>query len=326
MLNEMKYVYAVYQEKSFTKAARKLFISQPALSNMVKKAEQEIGVPIFDRSTVPLTLTREGEVYIRAIRQIMRTEKNLQTYFDDIRELNTGTLSVGGSSFFCSFVLPDLIGRFSARYPRVSIDLLEGNIKELREGLDNESLDLIIETSVKEDDPTLDTFLYKVETIILAVPVDDPINDRFRAFQIQRDDLRSERLSDCLPTPVPLSAFRELPFVLLKEGNDLSSRSAAMCREAGFSPKVAIRTDQMLTAANIGASGMGALFVRADLLRYLPIADRFCLYALGSERAQRKIFFATKKGRYISSAAKTFLHMAGAVKVSGERRKKEAEP
>ena len=60
MLNEMKYVYAVYQEKSFSKAARKLQVSQPALSKMVRKVEKDIGVIIFDRSTIPVTVTREG--------------------------------------------------------------------------------------------------------------------------------------------------------------------------------------------------------------------------------------------------------------------------
>ena len=66
MLNEMRYVYSVYQEKSFSKAAKKLFISQPALSNMVRKAENEIGAPIFDRSTIPLTVTKEGAYYIKS--------------------------------------------------------------------------------------------------------------------------------------------------------------------------------------------------------------------------------------------------------------------
>ena len=57
MLNEMKYVYAVYQEKSFSKAARKLQVSQPALSKMVRKVEKDIGVIIFDRSTICLLYT-----------------------------------------------------------------------------------------------------------------------------------------------------------------------------------------------------------------------------------------------------------------------------
>ena len=74
MLNEMKYVYAVYQEKSFSKAARKLQVSQPALSKMVRKVEKDIGVIIFDRSTIPVTVTREGAFYIKSIEDIMFIE------------------------------------------------------------------------------------------------------------------------------------------------------------------------------------------------------------------------------------------------------------
>ena len=128
MLKEMRHVYAVYEEKSFSKAAKKMFISQPALSKMIKQAEIEIGVPIFDRSTVPLTLTREGRVYITHIRQIMHLEESLKSYFDDLNNLKTGSLVVGGSSFFCSFVFPKLFGSFSARYPNISLGIREGNI------------------------------------------------------------------------------------------------------------------------------------------------------------------------------------------------------
>ena len=72
MFRELEYVYAVYQERSFTKAARKLYLSQPAISAMVKKAERKIGTPIFDRSTSPLTLTPAGEYYIRQAEKILR--------------------------------------------------------------------------------------------------------------------------------------------------------------------------------------------------------------------------------------------------------------
>ena len=86
MLNEMRYVYSVYQEKSFSKAAKKLFISQPALSNMVRKAENEIGAPIFDRSTIPLTVTKEGAYYIKSIEEILFIQRNMQAYFKDLTE------------------------------------------------------------------------------------------------------------------------------------------------------------------------------------------------------------------------------------------------
>lgn len=90
MLNEMKYVYEVYKEKSFSKAAKKLFISQPALSNMVRKAEKEMGAPIFDRSTIPLTVTKEGAYYIRTVEKILFLERNLERYVQDIAGLQGG--------------------------------------------------------------------------------------------------------------------------------------------------------------------------------------------------------------------------------------------
>ncbi len=314
MLNEIRYIYAVYQERSFTKAAKKLFVSQPALSNIVKKAEQEIGSPIFDRSTIPLTLTREGKFYIDTIKRILQLEKNLNDYFQDIQSLNRGSLSVGGSSFFCSFVLPEMIGKFQRTYPNVSIDLQEGNLNELREAAENEKLDIFIETAVKKDDPKMQTFFYRSETIILAVPIAYPINNRLQAFRLPEESLDMYWAGSVPPVPpVPLEEFSDISFVMLKkEGNDLGVRGTAMCREAGFDPKVALSTDQVLTAANIAAQGIGAAFLRGDLFRYSPIQDRFCLYALGSKLSRRDIFFATKKGRYLNNAMRTFLTVAGA--------------
>ena len=64
MLKDIEYIYAVYKERSFSKAARRLFISQPSLSAAVKRVEQELGLPLFNRSTSPVSLTEAGEYYI----------------------------------------------------------------------------------------------------------------------------------------------------------------------------------------------------------------------------------------------------------------------
>lgn len=93
MMNELKYVYEVYQERSFSKAAKKLYITQPALSAMVKKAEMEIGQPIFDRSTIPLTLTDAGRYYIASAKKILFIQKNMTSYFQDLQHLQTGHLN-----------------------------------------------------------------------------------------------------------------------------------------------------------------------------------------------------------------------------------------
>ena len=76
MFDGKEYVYEVYEEKSFSKAAQKLYISQPALSTAIKKVEKKLGRPIFDRSTNPISLTPSGEIYIEAIEKLFALEQN----------------------------------------------------------------------------------------------------------------------------------------------------------------------------------------------------------------------------------------------------------
>lgn len=310
MFNEIKYVWAVYEERSFTKAAKKLFISQPALSNMIKKVEQEVGAPIFDRSTIPLSLTAEGQFYIQSIRDIMMIEQNIYSYFEDIRNLEKGSLSVGGSSFFCSFILPELMGIFKRRYPKVSIDIVEGNLQDLKSKLENNVIDIMIETAIQEQDPLLDTYLYKEESIILAIPAGMPINEKLVQYQCTYDELCQADTLENLPA-LPLEYVSKLPFILLKNENDLGRRAISICKDSGFDPEVIMYTDQILTAFNISATGIGVTFTRLDLFRYLPYENKFCLYYLKHPLAHRKIFFATYKGRYLQSAAREFLKMFG---------------
>lgn len=324
MLNEMRYVYAVYQEKSFSKAAKKMFISQPALSNMVRKAENEIGAPIFDRSTIPLTVTKEGAYYIKSIEEILGIQRNMKAYFEDLESLNTGSLSIGGASFFCSFVFPDLIGRFREKYPNVTIDLLEGNVKELKEGLQNETLDLVIETAFYEES-MVERFFFRYEEIILVVPASYPINKRLQPFRLSYQDVVTERFLLDSFAPVPLSLFKDVPFVIMKPGNDMYQRSFNMCKNAGFTPNAAIQMDQVLTSLNIASNGVGAVFIRSDIIGCLPENPKLAYYKVGDPLARRKVMFISKKGKYITAAMREFLRMAGAKKCPGRPPSKSGE-
>lgn len=315
MLNEMKYVYSVYQERSFSKAAKKMFITQPALSNMVKKAETEIGAQIFDRSTIPLTVTKEGKYYIKCVEEILFIQRNLKSYFNDLQDLNAGSLSIGGSSFFCSFVLAEIIGRFKEKYPNVEIDLREGNTRELKEGLEDESLDLVMETALLLEDPTIDKYYYKSETIIMAVPAVYEINKRTQPYKLTYQDVVSGRfLSDSVKA-VPINIFKEVPFIIMKPGNDMYRRSMTMCKNAGFTPKVAIQMDQVLTSYNIASSGVGAVFIRSSIIKFMPENQELIYYKVGDPLATRKVLIASKKGKYLTSAMRGFLKMAGAKKM-----------
>ena len=111
MFQGMRYIYEVYKERSFSKAAQNLYISQPSLSAAVKKIENRIGAPLFDRSTSPIRLTDCGREYIRCAEKIMDIQNEFENFINGQNELQTGQLSIGASNLF-AFIWRRLIRPF----------------------------------------------------------------------------------------------------------------------------------------------------------------------------------------------------------------------
>ena len=206
MLKEMEYVYAVYQEQSFSKAARKLYLSQPALSAAVRKAEAEIHTPIFDRSTNPIRLTAAGEYYIDAVKRILDIRQEMETYFDALDGERRETVRVGSASFFCAHVLPAVVEEFQRQYPSWRVSLLEANVQDLRQCLQSGVIDLSLD--VEPADPRLfRSAVWFEETILLAVPAAFPVNRGLEAFRLTARQVREKiHLREEFPPggPVPL--------------------------------------------------------------------------------------------------------------------------
>lgn len=113
--------------------------------------ENRIGYPIFDRSTKPLQLTEVGKHYIQAVEKVMDIENNLENYLLDLGNLKTGTLNVGGSNFFSSWILPPLIADFSQKFPHVQISLVEESTAKLSQFLQAGKLDLVIDNCILDN-------------------------------------------------------------------------------------------------------------------------------------------------------------------------------
>ena len=129
IFNGKEYVYEIYRERSFSTAAQKLYTTQPALSNKIKRIEDEIGSPIFDRSTSPIQLTEVGKAYIEAVEQMIRLEENFANFLADTQNLKKGSLSIGSGAMFSSYVLPPLLAEYKAAFPCVEVSVQEGGVK-----------------------------------------------------------------------------------------------------------------------------------------------------------------------------------------------------
>ena len=125
--NKKEIIYTIYQEKSFSKAAQKLYVSQPSLSAMVRKIEEDIGFPLFDRTSKPIRLTEAGMEYIRAAEEIFQIESAFANYADAYNNLQTGSLTLGSNQLLSSLVLPKYISEFVRLHPQISLHLVDDN-------------------------------------------------------------------------------------------------------------------------------------------------------------------------------------------------------
>lgn len=308
MFRGMEYVYAVYKEKSFSKAAEKLFISQPSLSANVKREEQCVGYPIFDRSTKPLGLTEPGKKYIETVEKILSMQNEFSEYIDDLGDLKTGKLVLGGSSLYSSWVLPPLMGQFAKKYPQVQLELIEETTVNLRKMLQNGEIDFLLDNCELEDE-IFERQLYRKEYLVLAVPKHFTINDGLEEFQISVESIRElSFLSELVPS-VDLSLFAREPFILLKPENDTRIRAMELCKQCEFTPNVVFELDQQMTSYNITCSGMGISFISNTLISKVPESSDVVYYKLGDKLSCRNLYFYWKRNSYFSRVMQEFLRL-----------------
>ena len=303
-----KYVYEVYKERSFTKAAQNLYISQPSLSARIKKIEEIIGEPLFDRSTTPLQLTEVGKVYIEAAEEITQIEQRVENYINDLAGLKTGNLAVGASTLFAAYVVPSLITQFNQKFPDVHIQLIEGNTTELEEMLGSNALDFVID-NYHYDSILYNKELYCEENILLAVPKHFAVNEELGMYQLSYKNIKNKNYLNQKYPAVPLGRFADLPFIMLTQGNDTRTRGDRLCRNVGFKPNIVLEFNQQSTAYMASSTQLGATFISDILVSQLPAFENLVYYKLDGEEAKRKVFFYYKTHKYKTRVREEFIRM-----------------
>lgn len=139
-----RYFLTIAECGSLTKAAEKLFISQPSLSKYVKNLELKLGIELFDHRTSPLRLTEAGMRYMEYIKEAAIAEKNLLSEFDEMRAGERGTVKVGIAVWRCSVIMPAVLPSMRKKYPFIDIQVVEGSSSVIENSLLNNETDLCL--------------------------------------------------------------------------------------------------------------------------------------------------------------------------------------
>ena len=277
---------------------------------MFQKIEEDVGVPLFDRTSKPIRLTEAGQEYIKATEEMLHIEKSFGNYLEACQNLQTGSLTIGSNQLLSSLVLPRYIGQFLQKYPNIHLNLVDDNSATLENMAMAGQLDLVLDNHLLGRN-IFEQHILRKEWLLLAVPKNFSCNDGLEQYQLSYGDVvAGKHLTEgkC----APLSAFGEIPYVAMTRQNETRRRSDEIFHDAGIKPKNILEIDRLVTLYSFVEQGSAASIVSDTLVQYLQNHnDNVVFYRLDSPHACRELYISYKKNRYYSKAMEAFASMIG---------------
>ncbi|MFZ5816490.1 MAG: LysR substrate-binding domain-containing protein, partial [Bacillota bacterium] len=286
-LHHLRYFVSVARHGNFTRAAEENHVAQPSLSQQIRRLEEELGAPLFDRSVSPVRLTDAGEALLPHAEAILQQTAAARAAVEERLGLRSGRLLLGTLPQTGSRLLPVAVAAFRERYPGVAVVLREESTERLTELALAGETDLTL-TTLPVGHPELATEPLLTEEILLALPPSHPLAGS---------------------PSLPLTAVAEEPFLIMKPGYAFRDQCLAACRAAGFEPRVAFESTQIDTIQAMVSAGLGVTLVprmaAEQARRPAPAFIR-----LEGPPLTRTLALAWRRDRYLSRAATAFLEVA----------------
>ena len=293
-LKQALYIRTVAQEGNITAAAKKLYVSQPSLSQMIRQVESEYGVTLFDRTVSPLRLTYAGEKYLTAANVMLMANERLENELREIRQENSGLLRLGISVQRAMQILPVALPWFTMQFPKVSIDLREEGSARLEKLLEDGEIDLAL-AAIESVSPQLSYTLIEKEIVgVLAG--------------------RGAAIAQQLPpgTPISLSMIREDAFVSLKPGHSVRVVQDALFRAEGVRPQILLETDSLEVAKRVAIQA-GACMLCSDIFVDDYARRGGVFYPLMDYENKRHLYACWRKGEKLPRYAEGFVQIVGRI-------------
>lgn len=293
-LKKLKYVIAIAECRSISKAASELFISQPSLSSILSSIEKDLGISLFDRSTNPLSLTYAGEKYVKTAKEILTLEHNLRKELIDVSNMKKGKITIGIPSVRGTHVLPLILPKFKEKYPGIEIHIIEGDSNYLEECLLSGKVDLVL-TSLPSKDKKITCELLYEEKIMLAC---------------KKGYLDSKYLLNTNSNIVNLKNLKEVDFILTKKNHRIRKLTEYLFDHFDFNPKVVLETSNTATAFRLATSGLGICFVSEMVLSTTKPMNKFDLFNIENSPIKWDISISYLNNSYLSNAERSFIDFA----------------
>lgn len=287
-LRQLRYLVALADERQFTRAAAREHIAQPALSQQIRRLEEEVGLALVERTTRRLAITDAGELLVARARRILAEIDAAGFELQDLRGVRGGHVTVGAMHTMGPVDVALVLAIFHERHPKVELTVREQSSEELAEMLRVDELDLAF-LSVTERIESHGLGLHQIvaEELVAVLPRDHPLGRRRR---VRMAELAGDE------------------FISYREGSRLRELLASAGSRAGFEPRITLESNESQRIRRLVARGLGvAILPRSDAVG--PGAD-VAVATLVDPAVSRDITLAWREGRRHAPAAAEFLALA----------------
>ena len=285
-LRHLRYFVAVAEELNFTRAAARLHIAQPPLSQQIRQLEEELGARLFDRTKHEVRLTEAGRAALGEARQTLAQAERVAIAARRVSEGVSGRLRLGFPGSFPHTTLPEMLRAFRAKFPGVQLNLQECSTEEQLELLAAGKIDVgFVRLPVEGAPESLALKPILREPLILALPKKHTLARRAK---------------------VPVRALAGEPFILFPRhaAPGLYDQIEALCRRAGFKPLVAQEATQIQTIISLVSAGLGVAIVPRSMQTLHR--EQVVYRPLGGRSVMTEMAIAYEKGNP-SLALRSFL-------------------
>lgn len=269
LYEKLNYIIAIAEEQNLTQAAKKLYISQPTLTQYLNRLEAELGVKLFNRSKTPVTLTEAGSYYLERMRQIYMSEQTLR---NELLFLSnpSHTLTIGIGQVRGHHWLPRILPPFISIRPDVNIQIVQGPEQSMFEDLKRQRLDIVIGSLPSSNEVT-------------AVPL---LSERLIFAAHQRFGLIPDRLREQYSFDNPYIAephqLDGLPFIIPQVNNGLYTVYSEILRSNSIRPSRTLSFNNLNTGLLLNMQGFGVQLIVSSMFHFAmdPGVERLDFFRL----------------------------------------------
>ncbi len=302
-----KYILKINNTRSFSRAAKELFISQPSLSLTIKKMEEELGFQIFDRSKNPIELTHKGHIYIEHLENVIRSEKEMENKLERLSQDGEKRIAIGASNSFSHIYLPRVCGEFHKKHPDVNIILdmgesVSGVNRWAR--LEEKRLDIIFRHQF--DETRFSGEAVHRDRYVIAMRRDFEGAERLLPYSMTREELLAHKnlheraIED-------YSIFKNISFIKFGQSGSVWSHMYELMEHCTFSPCTIQYSPNFETHYNMMLYGMGAVITSKMLVESKSEGSDEVMYF--PTNVHRQLFAIYRKDEAPSDIQREFIDL-----------------